>query len=119
MESKCWLWTPWSANKSEHCPKLFSSNPNSRNRPGGARSAWPAAAHAVALGLVRCEFPHVFRVPLFSPLVQSVERKVVWRLFADLLPTSDPPVDRPALKRSWVENGIHAGATDRGTVAAG
>src|SRR5512143_2615644 len=44
---------------------------------------------------------------------------MVRRLFADHLPATDAPVDRALLQLRRPEHGLHAGAVDRASAAAG
>src|SRR5690349_20688984 len=55
--------------------ELFTkANPIGGDRPAGLDRAWAAADDATAAhDFLRRQSPHIFRVPLRSPLVRSVE----------------------------------------------
>src|SRR5581483_2488731 len=73
---------------------------------GGTRDTRSAAAYETAFEVVRHKFPHLLRVALPAPLVQSVEHKVVRGFFTDDLSAAAATVGRGYVASAGAGDGL-------------
>ena len=85
---------------------------------GGDSGSSAASPHEVAAEIVRHEFSHFLRITLRSPLVRSMERKVVRRLFTGNLSSASSAVGSVDIANYRFRHGLHGSSVCR-HIAAG